>query len=382
MASIRKVDRKDGTVAHTVLFRLENRQRALAFNDTLSAEAFRAAIEAHGPLRAMEMHGLNPTPRRENHKTELTVADWVRTHIDALTGIEQYTLDKYEEYLRSDITARPIGSIPLAKLRESDIATWVDSLAAGGGTGRRARPNGPKTIANKHGFLSAALNTAVKAGHIPSNPAAGRRLPKRKASQDHEMRMLTVDEYDALRTATPPPWQPMLEFMVASGMRWGEVAALQPKHVDIRQGTVRVRQAWKYSPSSGYTLGPPKTKRSRRTINLPADVIDALDLSGDWVFTNQRDGGPVRYWAFRRYVWDSAVAAAGLDPVPTPHDLRHTCASWMLAAGQPITTVSRVLGHENISVTADIYTDVDRTSFKAAADVMAALLKGRSDDDQ
>lgn len=93
------------------------------------------------------------------------------------------------------------------------------------------------------------------------------------------------------------------------------------------------------------------------------------------MFTNQRDGGPVRYPGFRRYVWDPAVAAAKLDPAPTPHDMRHTCASWMLAAGQPITTVSRHLGHENISVTADIYADVDRTAFKAAADVMAGLLK-------
>jgi integrase len=49
----------------------------------------------------------------------------------------------------------------------------------------------------------------------------------------------------------------------------------------------------------------------------------------------------------------------------------------MLAAGVPITTVSRHLGHENISVTVDIYSDVDRTSHAAAADVMAKLLSGR-----
>ena len=378
MASVRKVPRKDGTTAFTVVFRHTDSQRALAFDTEKSADALAAAINAHGAARALEMHGIvlrDRAARTIADDKPLTLTEWVRTHIDALTGVEQYTLDKYEEYLRSDITARPIGSIPLAKLCEADIAAWVNELAAGGGTGRRARPNGPKTIANKHGFLSAPLNTAVKAGHIPSNPAAGRRLPKRKAGEDHEMRMLTVAEYNALHTATAEPWRPMLEFMVASGMRWGEIAALQPAHIDTDQGTVRVRQAWKYAPSVGYTLGPPKTRRSRRTINLPADVLEALDLSGEYVFTNQRDGGPVRYPAFRRYVWDPAVASAKLDPAPTPHDLRHTCASWMLAAGQPITTVSRHLGHENIQITADIYTDVDRTAFKAAADVMGGLLK-------
>ena len=67
---------------------------------------------------------------------------------------------------------------------------------------------------------------------------------------------------------------------------------------------------------------------------------------------------------------------ANLDqPWPTPHDLRHTCASWMLNSGVvPLSTVSRHLGHENIQITVDTYGDVDRDSFKAAADVMAKLL--------
>lgn len=375
MASVRTVPRKVGDPSYHVVFRQGGKQRALAFDSKPAADALAAVINAHGPDDALRMHGIELRERADRTVKPLTVADWVRTHIDNLTGVEQYTLDKYEEYLRADIQTRALGAIPLAALVETDIASWVAELATGGGTGRRGRPNGPKTIANKHGFLSAALNTAVKAGHIAFNPAAGRRLPKRKAGEDHEMRMLTTEEYDRLYAATAEPWRPIIAFMVASGMRWGEIAALQPVHVDTDAGTVRVRQAWKYAPTSGYTLGPPKTKRSRRTINLPDDVLSDLDLSGEWVFTNQRDGGPVRYAAFRRYVWDPAVAAAKLNPAPTPHDCRHTCASWMLAAGQPITTVSRHLGHENISVTADIYADVDRTAFKAAADVMAGLLK-------
>ncbi|OQZ94385.1 hypothetical protein BST15_16590 [Mycolicibacter arupensis] len=61
-------------------------------------------------------------------------------------------------------------------------------------------------------------------------------------------------------------------------------------------------------------------------------------------------------------------------PAANPHALRHTCASWMLVAGVPIAVVSRHLGHENIATTVDIYGSVDRSSFKAAADVMGKLL--------
>lgn len=361
----------DGTTVYDVRFRYggrDGRQGSLTLATEAAATAFLAAVKAHGAHRALEMHGLDPTPRTD---TTLTVAAWVRRYIDGKTGIEQYTRDKDAEYLKG-IEAEPIGSIPLAKLTFADITVWLDTLAERGGTGRRARPNGAKTIANKHGFLSAALNGAVRAGVLESNPAAHRRLPKRKAGEDHEMRMLTRDEYDQLHCAAAEAWRPMLAFMVSSGMRWGEVSALQPEHVDTAEGTVRVRQAWKYSPSKGYHLGMPKTTRSRRVINLPPSVLDALDLSGEWVFTNQRDGGPCRYWAFRRYVWDPA--AAKLDPAPTPHDMRHTCASWLLTAGVPLTTVSRHLGHENVAVTADLYGDVDRASFKAAADTMAGLM--------
>jgi integrase len=77
---------------------------------------------------------------------------------------------------------------------------------------------------------------------------------------------------------------------------------------------------------------------------------------------------------FRRDVWDKAVAVAKLDPAPTPHDLRHTCASWMLNGGVPSSVVSRHLGHESIKITHDIYGDVDQASAQLAADFMGDAL--------
>lgn len=361
MASIRSRTRKDGTTAYVVLYRIDGRQSALTFDDPDAAEAFKSAVGAHGARRALEMYGVDPEPRRRDQNLT-TVSQWVEHHIDHLTGVEQYTLDKYRSYLKNDITP-VIGDIPLVMLTEDDLSTWVKHLEASGVKS--------KTLRNKYGFLSGALNAAVPK-LIPRNPAAGRRLPRGKGDDDHDYRMLSPEEFNRLREATTPHWRLLLEFLVMSGCRWGEAAALQPKHVDLKRGVVKIRQAWKKS-SKGYHLGPPKSKRSRRDVDIPRQLLERLDLSQEWVFTN-RTGGPVRYQGFKRRVWDVAVARAGLDPKPTPHDLRHTYASWMLNGGHPIIVVSRQMGHENIQITVDQYGDLDRSSSRAAADFMGGLL--------
>lgn len=342
-----------------MLYQIGGRQSSATFDTAKEAELFRDMCNLHGAPRALELAGISDTKRAA--PTGMTLTEWLTRHIDHLTGIEQKSIDDYRRYVRRDI-APTIGRIPLEALTEDDIGKWVQHLELTG--------NSPKTIKNKHGFLSGALSKAVPR-FIAANPAAGRRLP-RGDGDDDEIRMLTVDEFDRLLEATTDYWKPLMEFLVKSGMRWGEVSALKPGDVDRTHGTVKVRRAWKYS-SRGYEIGPPKTKRSRRTVAVPKVMLDKLDYSQEWLFVN-RDGGPVRYQGFRRRVFDKAVERAQLDPAPTPHDLRHTCASWMLNGGVPITVVSRHLGHESIKVTVDIYGDVDQASAQLAADFMNTVL--------
>lgn len=362
MASIRSRKRRNGTTGYSVLYALDGRQTSVTFDTADDAEQFRDMVDKLGARRAMLAWEIPDSPKTAVRSGGVTIGGWLDAHINQLTGCEQKTLDDYRRYRRQ--IGEYFGELPLASLTDDDIAGWVRHLEDIG--------NSPKTIRNKHGFLSAALARAVPA-HIASNPAAGRRLP-RGGGDDDEMRMLTRDEFGRLLDATTEPWRPLMEFMVVSGARWGEVAALKPGDVDQAAGTVKIRRAWKHS-SRGYEIGPPKTKRSRRTIAVPAGLLARLDYSHEWLFTN-RSGGPVRYQGFRRRVWDKAVARAGLEPAPTPHDLRHTCASWMLTGGVPVTVVSRHLGHESIKITVDIYGDVDQASAALAADFMSATLSG------
>lgn len=364
MASIRPHIRAGGSTAHRVFFRLDGRQTCFTFDDEQMAETFCTAVNKLGASRAVELHRLDRTPRGDRG-SGWTVESWIKHHIDHLTGVDKGTPDGYRGYLRNDI-APTLGAIPLAELSRDDISLWVNSLEEDGAA--------PKTIGNKHGFLSGALAAAVQAGHIAANPAAGTRLPR---GEKAEMVFLTHEQFNQLNAAITEPWRPLAEFLVSSGARWGEATALRPSDVDQREHTVRISRAWKRSP---YRIGPTKTKRSNRTINVPPSVLDKLDYDKEWLFTNpgrgrRAVGGPVRAANFRANVWWPAVARAELGVEPRIHDLRHTCASWLIQGGTPLPVIQRHLGHESIQTTVDVYGHLDRRSARDAADIIGKLLE-------
>lgn len=355
MASVRERHRKDSTPYWAVLYNLDGKQTSTSFNDPADAEAFRELIDRVGAARALQIHGIERVDR------SITVTKWVGRHIDHLSGVERRTVHDYRAILRNDITTT-IGHIPLTQLTREDVVAWLEGMRNDGAAG--------KTISNKHRLLSGALKAAHREGLIPANPAAGVRLPR---TERKEMRFLSRDEFNTLLGEIPPPWKPMVRFLVASGARLSEVTALRPTDVNRAHNTVRISRAWKRGPG-GYTLGTTKTLRSVRTINIPADVLADLDYTHDWLFTG-RTGKPVNGGSFRANVWWPAVARAQLTPPrPRIHDLRHTCASWMIQGGVPLTVVQRHLGHESIQITSDVYSHVDRASAQGAADVIGKLL--------
>lgn len=373
MASIRSNVRGDGTVAHRVFFRFgDGTQSCYTFDTEAMAETFKTAVNELGAEKAIALHRLEREARAAT--TSLTVQQWLTHHIDHLTGVDPRTIEDYQSYVRKDI-APILGALPLNGLSRDDVKSWVQSM-------ERKRASA-KTIANKHGFLSAALAGAVVAGRIPSNPAAGTRLPR---GEKQEMVFLSKEHFTLLLGEITECWRPLVEFLVASGCRWSEATALKPSDVDRAHHTVRIARAWKRG-GGGYRIGAPKTRRSVRTINVPASVLDKLDYTGDWLFTNpgggaggpspkrRGAGAPVRAPNFRANVWLPAVARAKLTPRPRIHDLRHTCASWLIQAGTPLPVIQRHLGHESIQTTVDVYGHLDRRSAQAAADAIGKLLE-------
>lgn len=381
MAFVRPRDRADGTKGYTVVHKDGRRQVSLGtFDDETEAEEFRDTVNTIGPEKAMKAWGINPTPQAAKRSSAPTVTEWLTSYIETRTGVTKATLHDYQSYRDLDIAPK-LGDIPIDLLTPNDVADWVNWMASRP-SGRKDEDGEPltlsgKTIANRHGFLSAALNTAVTARPpiITHNPADGTRIPR---SEKAEMCFLTHDEFALLLSCFTEHWRPMVRFMVASGARFGELSALKPTDVDRARNSVHIGRGWKrtYEKGNLYELGATKTKKSVRTISIAKTVLDALDYSGEYLFTST-NGNPVRIASFRSNVWYPTVAKAqkkGLGKAPRIHDMRHTCASWMIAGGADMYAVQRHLGHESIQTTINSYTHLDTRQAEAAADIIGRAL--------
>lgn len=178
---------------------------------------------------------------------------------------------------------------------------------------------------------------------------------------------------------------------LALGLRQGEALGLSWEDVDFESRRLHVRHGLQRIAGQ-LKLVEPKTRQSRRTIALPAIVVDALQhhkarqsqerlLAGTrWretglVFTSTI-GTPIEVGNLRRSFW-RLLDKAGL-PRMRFHDLRHSCASLLLVQGVPARVVMETLGYSNISITMDTYTHVLPELQRQAADAMDRALGGRS----
>jgi integrase len=239
MASLRVRTRRDGTFYTAVLYVLNGKQTSSSFNDHAEALKFQELANRTSPAKALEVWATE-SPATDG----FTVASWCSHHVDHLTGANDTTRTRYRRYIANDIAPSSIGPLPLTALTNDDVAQWLNSLAGAA-----------KTAANKHGFLAGALNAALRARRISANPCDGNRL---RRDEPAEMVFLTYDEFALLLDRVTEAWQPLVEFLAATGCRWGEASALRPSDVNVIEGTVDIRRAWRYVSGDGYKWGRPR----------------------------------------------------------------------------------------------------------------------------
>jgi integrase len=384
-ASIRQRVRRDGTIAFDVRYRVDGKSRTMSFKTDQSAQRWANIVRKIGPTEALKLM------QEQDSGSLPTLDEWAERYLATRTGLEASTLEDYRSYMRISISPA-LGHLPLDAITPTRIATWVNDLA-----GHYAG----KTIANRHGFLYACLQSALEEGLILRNPCGRVRLPRTEAV---EKVFLTIAEYQQLLPFVPERHQLLIEVIAQTGMRWGEVSALRWSDFDLGTGLVRVSRAWHHSNEKGWYIGPPKTKMSRRTLQLPGLLIPRLEplvrARGEWLFANP-DGSPVRHAKFMSNVWYPAVrlangehpfpgrktapggtwdvprAAVPLGKRPGLHSLRHSHASWLIADGVPMPIVQARLGHESIQTTIGTYTHLTPDVLAAPAATMDRLLAGR-----
>lgn len=279
--------------------------------------------------------------------------------------------------------APSIGRVRLDRLTPAKVEDFTTSLVVEKGLS-------PRTVAHIRGTLRQALNDAMRDGLVSINAAALAKPPR----QDHvEMKTLTAVQVKKLLASTKNDRHgPLWALLVGAGLRLGEALALTWDDVDLEDGVVHVRRSYSRVGQGRWAVTDAKTKRSRRRIELPATTVAALIDLRDRQTVEMRDAG--RLWQTHAHgqplftdeygrlieptnynrALTKALKDAGL-PHRRIHDLRHSFATLLLEQGVPLVTVSRLLGHGSISVTADVYSHVGEGMRREAADVLDRVLE-------
>ncbi|HEX3199949.1 MAG TPA: site-specific integrase, partial [Propionibacteriaceae bacterium] len=160
------------------------------------------------------------------------------------------------------------------------------------------------------------------------------------------------------------------------GLRWGEVAALKVKRVDLLSRRLTVAESLT-EVSGRLEWGTPKSHQSR-SVPIPRSLVPLLTevMAGKdadaLVFTTWR-GKPLRNLNWRRDVIDPAASDAGIEGL-TPHGLRNTAASLAVSAGANVKAVQKMLGHSSAAMTLDVYSGLFDDDLDGVADRMDSLL--------
>ncbi|MFD6494651.1 tyrosine-type recombinase/integrase [Streptomyces sp. NPDC060188] len=210
-------------------------------------------------------------------------------------------------------------TIPLREITTPKVRRWrTDLLDAG---------VGPATVSKAYQVLRAIMNTAVDDGLIERNPC---RVKGAGTVTHTERPFLSVPEVYRLAEAVPPRCRALVLLAAFAALRFGELAALQRRDIDLEARTVSVRRSYAETRTEGLTVKAPKSAAGVRTVAFPASLVPELahhlaehaeaGRTG-LVFVGTR-GGVLRRNNFRR-IWLRALNATGLGDVHF-HDLRHT----------------------------------------------------------
>jgi len=329
----------------------------------LAAIKIQARLAEGGDLNG-GLSGLDPTPAPTFAAYSQRWLDGVASVRCQPTSVEQY---------RMRITSRlnpGLGDLPLTAItRERIKALVADQCRVGHRRHRTSegRQLAAKTVQAFMGTLVAILNSAVEDGLIPSNPAArwGRAI-KTTHAEVEEIEAFTPEELTRLLEIAErdfSDYYPLILCLARTGLRIGEAFALQWADVDSAQRVLLVRRSLR----RGGATAAPKNGKARRvdmsrqlcdvlrgckTLQDAESAVDGHEPS-PWIFPVVA-ADAFAATSFRRYVWLPLLKRAELR-YRKPHTLRHTYASLLIQAGEPLTYVQGQLGHHSAAFTLAVY---------------------------
>ncbi|MEX1071768.1 MAG: tyrosine-type recombinase/integrase [Anaerolineales bacterium] len=304
------------------------------------------------------------------------LSSWLST-VEA--QLRRSTVIQYAQIVKHYI-APDLGRLKLGDLNADKIQRLYDSLIRKGKSRR--------TVQLVHAVVHRSLNQAVRLGLLHLNPDDATSPPK---PQEKEMR--TLDQEQVQRFLLRAMNKGLKDFafyffLLATGVRQGEVLGLKWDDIDFGKRTVKIVRQVKRFPGGGFEFVPPKTKNGYRTIKLGKETVQILQkhyasqldekaaVGSDWkehgLIFPSRAGTPLNpnnvVRAYRLLLHEAEL------PVVRFHDLRHTAASLMLNNGIDVFVVSRRLGHAKASITLDVYGHLLANNQERSADMLEELI--------
>lgn len=297
-------------------------------------------------------------------------------------GTKHSTVVRYREL--TERIYEQIGHVKLKDLRPDMLNTLYSKLGEDGQNKKTGGGLSAKTILEHHRLIHVVLKQAVMEGLIPFNPA-DRVIPPKTEKKD--VNYFQPEEVELIRDALeeePIKWRTLTHLFLITGARRGEILGIKWEDCDFDGNRIHICRNVQYSPDKGIYITTPKTKTSDRWVSMPAETMKLLRRYRAWqgserlrlgeyfesqgfVFT-QDNGSPMHPDSVTD--WMKKFSKRRGLPHINPHAFRHTMASILYFNGADSVSISKRLGHAQVSTTANIYAHVIVKADEKNADIL------------
>lgn len=323
-----------------------NLKRASLFRSDLLAEIANGTFRYEKVFpRSKNLKKINNVPDpHEGQDLEDYLMYWLHKKEPML---KRSTYANYRKIIINQIIPN-LGRIPIDRLKRTDVRKWVSQMTV---TNKR--------IANIISPLRSALRDAVQDELVETNPLQDWSYKKQERPSESMIDPFTSREQQAILSELEGQAKNLIQFAFWTGLRTSELVALEWRDIDWTKKVIYVRRA-----KTMHSEEPeaPKTKAGSRIVKLLPPAYRALV---DQAKFTEFENGPVFFnpntkkpWtgdkSIRVGLWQPALKRAKVR-YRYPYQTRHTYASMMLSAGEPLAWVSHQMGHSSILMTAQAY---------------------------
>jgi integrase len=315
------------------------------------------------------------------------VDEWKEKY--AVKHLSPKTFDVYLTYLNKRILPE-FGFLRLNDIKSIHIIDFLNKLQKEGARGD-GKPGtlSSATVQYHYRILSNIFNRAVEWKIIKESPVKAVKKPK---VEQKRAKVFTEEQVHLLMYALKEEdlkWRVIVSLAITTGMRRGELLALDWENVNLDKGKIHINRSLTYTKEQKHIFKETKTRNSTRIVSLSKGVQTLLAeykieknkqklLTGDkwegknnFLLFSQWNGAPMHPSSITTW-WRRFLIKHNLTSI-TFHELRHTSATLLINQGVHMKTISARLGHSKIGITMDLYGHALESADEAAAEKMDLL---------